>query len=135
MCTYLSQIMHLAKLQMAPGEFERKLARAIDHLRFSFELIEMQIAAGRFILFEHPAGASTWDLDFVRAIIDRMGMHLVVAHQCRFGLKGTDQIGEALVKKPTRFLTNSAAIARQLNKQCTGGHRHATTIGQGKMLR
>ena len=39
------------------------------------------------------------------------------------------------MKKPTRFLTNCAAIAHQLNKQCTGGHRHANTLSSSKMLR
>ena len=46
MCTYFSIIMNLSKLQMAPGEFEKKLAHAIEHLRFAFELIDMQIAGG-----------------------------------------------------------------------------------------
>ena len=128
-------MMNLAKLQMAPGEFEKHLAQAVEHLRFAFELIKLQIAGGRWFLFEHPAGASSWALDFVRAVVQRPDSHLVLAHQCRFGQKGTDQLGKALVKKPTRFLTNCAGIAHQLNKQCTGGHRHANTVGNAKMLR
>ena len=78
---------------------------------------------------------ANWSICFtISPLGTHLMRHLVIAHQCRFGLKGTDQTGEALVKKPTRLLTNSSAIARQLNRQCTGGHQHATTVGQGKML-
>ena len=84
MCRYFSTMMNLSKLQMAPGEFDRKFAHAVEHLRFAFELIDLQIAGGRWFLFEHPAGASSWLLDFVRAVVERPDSHLVLAHQCRF---------------------------------------------------
>ena len=135
MRTYFSSMMNLAKLGMDPAEFEKRYSRAVDHLKFTFRLIEKQVAAGRYFLFEHPAHATSWLLDFVIAMAARPGVQRVLAHQCRFGLKGTDQLGEALVKKPTRFLTNCDAIARKLDRGCCGGHRHANTVGNSAMLR
>ena len=134
MCTYFSPIMQLAKLGMDPAEFDRRYARALDHLRFAFRLIQLQISEGRYFLFEHPANASSWNLDFVKEVTDRPGCILVLTHQCRFGQQGRDDIGTGLVKKPTRFLTNCPGIAHHLNKQCTGGHRHIQTVGNSKVL-
>ena len=65
MCTYFSNIMNLAKLRMVPGEFERRLAHATDHFRFMFDVFELQILLGGYILFEHPKNATSWSLDFV----------------------------------------------------------------------
>ena len=81
------------------------------------------IPDGHF-LFEHPAHATTWEVDFVKQMAERPDVHLVLAHQCRFGQKGRDSMGEALVKKPTRFLTNCAGIAHQLD--VCSDRRHST---------
>ena len=106
MCTYFSNIMNLAKLRMAPGEFERRLEHAVDHLRFMFSLFELQISLGGYIFFEHPKNATSWALDFVQLMKSRPGMQLIEAHMCRFGMTGRDPMGQGLVKKPTGFLTN-----------------------------
>ena len=92
------------------------------------------MAAGRYFLFEHPAYATTWHLDCVEEVMTQAGVQRVLAHQCRLGLGGVDKVGEALVKLPTYFLANCLAIAQRLDRQCTGGHRHAGTVGAGKML-
>ena len=66
MCTYLSNIMNLAKLRMKEGEFESRYAHAGRHLEFMFELFDIQLRAGGHILFEHPASASSWNLPFIQ---------------------------------------------------------------------
>ena len=134
MCTYFSSIMRLAKLGMNADDYQTKLDRAVRHVEFTFELIKLQMNAGRYFLFEHPAYATSWQLECVQEIMARPDVQRVLAHQCRFGLRGVDKIGKALVKKPTYFLTNCPAIARRLDKQCAGGHRHAGTVGVGPML-
>ena len=48
---------------------------------------------------------------------------------CQFGMKQTDQEGEASVRKRTGFMTNSWAIAERLKRTCTGGHRHIILVG------
>ena len=134
MCTYLSTVMRLAKLQLDPEEYRRRRIRAVMHLQFTFELLEMQHNAGRYFLLEHLAYADTWGFEFVQQLVNRSGIHLVLAHQCRFGLRGTDKHGPGLVKKPTKFLTNAREIAKALDKQCTGCHRHLNTMGTTKLL-
>ena len=131
MCTYLFNIMNIAKLRMKDGDFERKYAHAISHLQFMFELFDIQLQTGGHILFEHPASASTWSLPVVIEMTKRPGMVCVVAHMCRFGMSGRDPHGQGLVLKPTRFLTDSHAIAAELDRKCTGGHRHISTLNAG----
>ena len=123
--------MNIAKLRMKDGDFERKHAHAISHLQFMFELFDIQLQTGGHILFEHPASASTWSLPFVVELAKRPGMICVVAHMCRFGMSGRDQNGPGVVLKPTKFLTDSPAIAAELNRQCIGGHRHISTLNAG----
>ena len=96
-----------------------------------FELFDIQLQTGGHILFEHPASASTWSLTFVEELAKRPGMICVVAHMCRFGMSGRDQNGPGVVLKPTKFLTDSPAIAAELDRKCIGGHRHISTLNAG----
>ena len=41
--------------------------------------------------------------------------------------QGTDQ--SVLVKKPTRWMTNSTALASMLGVRCSGGHEHSKLEG------
>lgn len=53
---------------------------------------------------------------------------LVEAIQCMFRLKSSRRDGsgeEGPAKKPMGFLTNSWALAEELNKKCRGEHKHA----------
>ena len=59
---------------------------------------------------------------------------LTKADQCQYGLIVEDMKGQALAKKPTKFLTNSPCIASQLRRTCEGththpNHRHANLFG------
>ena len=53
-----------------------------------------------------------------------------VADQCQYGLltKG-EKGGWAPARKKTRFMTNSQAIAEELNKKCQGEHQHQQLLG------
>ena len=58
----------------------------------------------------------------------------VKGNMCMFGMEGTDEMGAGLIKKDTRFATNSLMIAERLNRICTGCHRHVNLInGRAKM--
>ena len=82
MCTWFCTLMKLNKARMDPAKYEAERNRAIGHLRFMVELFQLQLDAGRYVLFEHPAGADSWDLDFVRDLLDRPGMTTIVTHMC-----------------------------------------------------
>ncbi len=51
---------------------------------------------------------------------------MVEADQCMFGLKtwGKSKSQLMLAKKPTRFMTNSQALGRELNRRCDPSHEH-----------
>ena len=54
----------------------------------------------------------------------------MVAHQCAFGLQtSTLGGGQAPAKKPTRFMSSSAAVLDSLSRRCPGGHSHAPLLG------
>ncbi len=46
------------------------------------------------------------------------GVVTVDCDQCAFGLWCTDGVGEALVKKPTKWMTNAKEIAVRLDRKC-----------------
>ena len=99
-CTYFLNIMNLAQ--------------AVDRLRFMFIPFELRLSLGGYILFEHPQNATSWRLDFVEAMKWRPGMKCVIAHVCRFGMIGKDQLGQGLVMKPIRFMTDCQGIVPAL---------------------
>ena len=56
----------------------------------------------------------------------------VVAHPCEFGLLARGKAGgpPQLAKKPTRFLSNSVAVLRQLDRTCSGCPKHVEVQGE-----
>ena len=91
---------------------------------FAIKLYRMQAEAGRLIIHELPASASSWKLPEMQALMSDLNVSKTNTHICRFGMKCEDEIGVGLVKKPTGFLTNSEHVKEQLSKKCMGGHRH-----------
>eukprot|EP00974_Lingulodinium_polyedra_P091490 8867450-Lingulodinium_polyedra.AAC.1 len=65
-------------------------------------MFEIQLAAGRRALFEHPAGALSWKLGFASDMAGQAGGRAVRARLCRFGASGADRRGAAPVLQPTR---------------------------------
>ncbi len=55
---------------------------------------------------------------------------MTTADKCEYGLKTKSSDGSTgPAKKPTRFLTNSTEIARELMRRCRGGHEHIPLVG------
>ena len=59
-------------------------------------------------------------------MMTNQGVYLVEADQCMFGLKtwGTSKSQLVLAKKPTRFMTTSQVLGRELSRRCDGSHEH-----------
>ena len=55
-----------------------------------------------------------------------VGVMVVEADQCMFGLKtwGPNKSQLMLAKKPTRFMTNSRILGRELARKCDKTHEH-----------
>ena len=98
----------------------RQLAEGIRHMEFMAFLYKKQVDGGRIFLHENPAHARPWALTCIKKLMRNQGVHVVVADQCMFGLKtwGSSKSQLMLARKPTRFMTNSQVLGRELNRRC-----------------
>ena len=82
-------------------------------MKFVAKLYSNQVEEGRVLLHEHPAHAKSWGLSEIRKVMAMQGVDVVEADQCMFGFKTESQGVRTLpAKKPTKFMTNSRAIAQ-----------------------
>ena len=94
-------------------------------MQFVVQLYKCQIRNKRFFLHEHPATATSWQLDAIKQLARTEGVSISRADLCMYGMRTWDESGkEAYAKKPTKFMTNSPGIARQLSQRCEGAHTH-----------
>ena len=85
------------------------------HLNFTVELMEMQIAGNRYFLYEHPEWASSWNIEAIQRLMAYLEVQRARADQCQYNLEA--QRGKWTchsVMKPTGFLSNSAALLKEL---------------------
>ena len=121
MCTMFSRLMQLNRKHFTDEEWKAKMEDAKAHLRFAFELYRWQQDEGRLWLHEHPLGASSWNLDFVKEFLEAPEVMKVRGDMCRWGMKAPS--GENILK-PTGWATNSKHLAVALARRCKGGHQH-----------
>ena len=123
MCKAFStwQALNHKKYGHDPDQVRREKARAVMHINFVSELIEMQIAGDRFFFYEQPAWATSWMCESVQRLMAYPEVNRVLADQCQHGL--AVQRGERKgdpVRKPTGFMSNSRALLNKLDKRCGG---------------
>ena len=109
---------------------KQTLESAIEMLRFSIELCELQHKSGRHFIFEQPQSSRAWSLNEVVKMAYLEGVAKTTFHQCMYGLEARDNQGSAPAYKPTSVLTNHPALVEVLQERCSGGHRHAQLIGK-----
>ena len=108
----------------------RELAGAVEMIKRSMEMCDIQRREGRYFVFEQPQGSRAWDLEVVKKMVTKQDIEISTLHQCMYGLKARDTMGEAPAYKPTRMMTNHEALAEALSQQCNGRHRHAQLVGK-----
>ena len=114
--------------------WERKKQEGMDLLVFATQCYWDQIERGMFFLHEHPATASSWNVDAVKELEAHPGVHVVTGDMCRWGMRVRDEIPEDqgqpyLVKKPTKWMTNCKPMADLLSLRCDGSHSHVRLEG------
>ena len=125
MCGPFSSVQNLNYVNMSEAEVKEKLKDALEHVKFAVELCLRQHREGRLFMFEHPAGASSWESRLLRDLGSREGVHKVNFDFCEAGM----EIDGTPVKKRTRIMTNSTALHMILrHAQCRGDHEHADTL-------
>ena len=121
MCTDYSSWQRINDQRRSPEEIKRRMNAARVHLKFVCEIYAMQMKAGRFFVHEHPAQASSWELQCIRALLRQEGVRRVVGDQCQYGQESAD--GHP-VKKPTGWMSNSECVLENLGQRC--GNRDGT---------
>ena len=137
MCTAFSQMQNINKNRRDPKDIKRELDDAKDHIRFVMSICATQWRENRYFLFEHPDGASWWDMPEVKKIREASGVETVHIDMCAFGMTEVDDDGiRRPVQKGTRLLTNSPEVAIRVAKRCTNRstdkeqhHRHCKLEG------
>ena len=87
------------------------------HVDWCMKLYARQMSRGGYFLHEHPAGATSWELQSVKELLYQEGVERIVADQCQHGQE--TEAGDPL-KKPTGFMSNSPELLSSLNKRCLG---------------
>ena len=87
-------------------------------------------------MHEHPWGAWSWKLDFVREVQNLPGVEVRRGDQCPFGLASVDNAGEGLALKPTGWMSNCTPVLDEVARRCPNNycaksehHRHVDLIG------
>ena len=132
MCGPFSSASNFNYINKTKEEVKDQLEKAMDHINFAVELCIMQLNAGRLFLFEHPAGASTWETKVMKSLRAREGVLRVNFDFCMAGMKIGDKKGdENPVKKRTGLVTNSHALYTLFREaQCRGDHVHAEILSR-----
>eukprot|EP00959_Pyramimonas_sp_CCMP1952_P310072 6488926-Pyramimonas_sp.AAC.1 len=71
---------------MDPQAREEVEQRGLEHVDLCVRVARYQRRKGRYFSFEHPEGASSWDLGQIRELLAYDDVHSVVTDQCEFGL-------------------------------------------------
>jgi hypothetical protein len=128
MCTAFSTLQ-----RMNPNDKNKtaKWLEAKEHIKFVVELYREQVKGGRWFLHEHPAMASSWDLEEMKNMEKEEGVKISIADQCMYGLE-TWTAGGAMGKarKRTKFMTNCEGIHKELQKKCDGRTERRSILRQ-----
>ena len=125
-CTAFTVLQEWNFAKMAPERAVRLVMTGLMHLEIAAAVAKWQIRQGRFILFEHPAGARSWHEECIQEILKLPGVCTVVSDQCQFQLNVQ---GRGLNKKATRLMSNMPEVLEELDQRCDGSHQHVPLLG------
>ena len=135
-CTVFSSMQNINQKHNIGEAWEIKYQQGLSHLEYAVQLYWEQISRGRFFLHEHPATATSWGLPMVQELERHPGVQVVTGDMCRWGMNlDKDVSGEEpgkLVKKPTKWMTNSPILAKLLQARCNGQHDHERLEGSSR---
>ena len=99
-------------------------------MSFAVFMCLKQACEGRMFAFEHPAGASSWQLALVNRLLRPDGAKRVTFDFCAQGMTIDVRGMQVPVKKRTAIVTNFWRLASALRRsRCSQDHVHADTLG------
>ena len=114
---------------MGEEKFQKMIKEATVHIDWCVELYRMQAEQGGYFLHEHPSGATSWKLRSIKDLMFEKNVEVVEADMCMFGMTTNVKGKEMAAKKPTKFMSNSPEIVRELARKCRGEHEHGWLVG------
>ncbi len=135
MCDPWSIAQNANKGKWTQEETRERMDRARVHLDFMCRIYKIQAKAKRYYIHEHPAGASSWKEESIISTMRETKAYHAIAHMCRYGMTTMENGKEKLVRKATRFMTNSKIAAEHLGKRCFNegspmkDHDHGQLVG------
>ena len=115
-CTWAGGWFNLNQLYMSQEEVAEKQRLTMLFINFCCELMEIQLASGSRVVFEHPKGSIAWKLPRVQKLLQRM--HVVECDMCRYQLRIPK--GQP-IRKSTKLLVSHANM-KSLGRKCPGQH-------------
>lgn len=125
-CSKFSAWQHVNKHLRDPRIMKRELDQAMVHLEFCCQIYRDQLNRGRYVLHEHPSGASSWHKGCIQGLLGHPRVEISEMHQCQYGAKAED--GRP-IRKATKWMSTSPKILELLSDECQG---HAEPAGSAK---
>ena len=101
------------------------LGEGLYHVEVAAEVALWQYYRRKLFLFEHPLGSKAWSEEVMQHLMQLPGVFVCRTDMCRYGMR----VRDGLNLKPTRWVTNSWEIARELQRRCNGEHQHEALLG------
>ena len=135
-CAPFSRLQEISRAKRNPKTMAEELRKGKEHIRFGVEVYRMQIAQKRHFIHEHPATATSWQMEEIKELLMEPMVDAEVIHMCAYGMKPEDESGPGLVKKPTRIMSSAPEVLKRIRARCSnegGGeqHRHVPLL-QGR---
>lgn len=97
--------------KVSPEEVKARFQYARRHLEFSVKLCKMQLDAAKYLLHEQPEGASSWQEQCIKQVMQRRDVTRVVGDQFVYGLKSEENGREGPARKSIGSMTDPVCIA------------------------
>ena len=137
MRTAFFQMQNIHKDRRDAQVVKRELKEAKDHIRWTMRVCPLQHRRIRDFAFEHPGGASSWDMPEVQKVAKLERVEIVNLDMCQYGMSMVDPLdGKAKpVKTRTNIWTNPPEVARRMSMVRSGEHEHIPLEGSARCKR
>lgn len=124
-CTPFSLLQELNFPKMSVPKVTGMILEGLHHLRIAAAVCKWQYRHGRVFVFEHPLTSRAWEEPEMQELMCMKDVYVCTTDMCAYGMR----VGGGLNQKPTRWITNSYEVARELQRRCNHQHEHVHLMG------
>jgi hypothetical protein len=128
-CTAFSVLQELWNFPRLSAEKVKHIwSIGMTFLIHAMNAAQLQLNSGRYFIFEHPAGATSWKQPCVQKISMQPGVFVIQFDQCMLGL--VTKVDQIPTRKRTKIMTNIPALVKLLSVyKCDRSHDHCRIEG------